>query len=278
MMWGKIALNDGNSIPSIAFGTWRRGNGEKAVEIIKNALSAGFTHIDTAQAYKNETEAGEAIRSSGLKREVFITTKFSSGVDIETSIKNSCEFLGVDFVDLYLIHGLKHAKPDIPTIWKKMEAIKESGLAKYALSSHSRSIGVSNFAVEHLKTLLETAKIRPAVNQIMVHPQVMHIQAPVIEFCQQEGIVVAGYCPCFPLLDNPDGVVVTTAQQIAQRLGVKPEQVLFAWSKSKGVVVVTSSTKRERMEGYLSAGDIELSPEDIRAIDAAGLADPTELP
>ncbi|KAH9916860.1 Aldo/keto reductase [Fomitopsis serialis] len=269
MLWAPLTMNDGNRIPRIAYGTWRRGNGEEAIAYVSNALSVGFTHIDSAQVYKNEAEAGAAIRASGLKREdIFITTKYSSLADIDTSIRNSCDWFGVDSVDLYLIHGPNHAKPDIPTIWKKMEGINEAGLAK--------SIGVSKFMVSHLEILLESANIRPAVNQIMVHPQVMHIQGPVIEFCKKEGIVLI---PTYsPLIHYSDGLVARLAHEIAQRLGVKPEQVLIAWSKSKGVVVVTSSTKKERLEDIFSAGELELSPEDIKAIDAAGLADTQELP
>ncbi|KAH9919523.1 Aldo/keto reductase [Fomitopsis serialis] len=272
MSWAPLTMNDGwNRIPRIAYGTWGRGNGEEAIAYVSNALSVGCTHIDSAQVYKNDAEAGAAIRASGLKREdIYITTKYSSLAEIDTSIRNSCDWFGVDSVDIYLIHGPNHAKPDIPTIWKKMEGIKEAGLAK--------SIGVSKFMVSHLEILLESAKIKSAVNQIMVHPQVMHIQGPVIEFCKKEGIVVEGYCPLLPLIHYSDGLVATLAHEIAQRLGVKPEQVLIAWSKSKGVVVVTSSTKKERLEDILSAGELELSPEDIKAIDAAGLADPQELP
>ncbi|CDO73354.1 hypothetical protein BN946_scf185008.g117 [Trametes cinnabarina] len=164
---------------------------------------------DTAQAYRNEEEAGKAIRESGLAREdLYITTKFSGrdGLDIETSIQNSLKFLGVDYVDLYLIHHPRLAQPDIPTAWAKMEKLKKDGLVK--------SIGVSNFGVAELQTLLASAQIKPVANQ--------------------------------------------------------PEQVLLAWAKSKGVVVVTSSTKKERLEGYLAAGDLELTAADVAAIDAAG--------
>ncbi|KAH9838579.1 NADP-dependent oxidoreductase domain-containing protein [Rhodofomes roseus] len=265
MTWDTIALNDASHIPSVAFGTWRRGNGEEAIDIINSAFSVGFTHIDTAQAYRNEAEAGAALRASGLKRKDVMT-------DIDASIRNSCEALGVDYVDLYLIHGPKHAKPDIPTIWKKGEAIKESGLAKYMCPAGFESIGVSNFTVDLLKILLEFATNKPYVNQIMVHPQVMHLQMPVIEFCRKEGIVVEGYSPCLPLIHYVDGPVTAIAQQIARRL------VLLAWAKSKGVVVITSSTKLERLKDYISAGDFELYTDDVKAIDAAGMSDPKELP
>ncbi|KZT08249.1 Aldo/keto reductase [Laetiporus sulphureus 93-53] len=265
-----VKLNDGTYMPKIAFGTWRRGNGQGAIDIVNEALSAGFTHIDSAQAYGNEAEAGAAIRANGLKREdVYITTKFSSRADLETSLKNSCEYFGVDYVDMYLIHGPKHAQPDIPTIWKKMEEIQADGLAK--------SIGVSNFNVEQLETLLSSATTKPAVNQIMFYPYNLKQQAPILSFCTKHGIVTQGYGVNIPLIIFSGGPVDEPLYAITQRLNAKPEQVLLAWARAKGVVVVTSSTKRERMDTYIQAGDIELTDEDVAAIDKAGEAGPPEL-
>ncbi|KAJ3526230.1 hypothetical protein NMY22_g10244 [Coprinellus aureogranulatus] len=160
MPWDPIKLNDGNAIPSIGFGTWKLGNGDKPTDEVEQALSLGFSHIDTAQAYRNEEEAGKAIRESGLAREeVYITTKYSglNKADIEDSIKDSLKNLGVSFVDLYLIHHPRLAVPDIRTAWEQFEGLQSAGLAK--------SIGVSNFGVEELETLLATAKVKPAVNQ-----------------------------------------------------------------------------------------------------------------
>ncbi|THH26771.1 hypothetical protein EUX98_g7417 [Antrodiella citrinella] len=208
MPWDVIKLNDGNVIPKIAFGTWTLGNGQQATDNVDQAIDVGFTHIDTAQSYRNEAEAGVAIHESGLAREdLFITTKYSglNGLDVETSIQNSLQNLGVKYVDLYLVHHPRLAVPDIPTLWAKMEKIKQDGFAK--------SIGVSNFEIEDLQVLLASAKIKPAANQ-----------------------------------------------------------VLLAWASAKGAIVVTSSTKKERLEGYLDAGDIKLTPEDVSAIDSAGVA------
>ncbi|KAF9807126.1 hypothetical protein IEO21_08379 [Rhodonia placenta] len=266
MPWDLIPLNNGTSIPSIAYGTWTLGGGQWAVDSVDQAISVGFNHIDTAQSYRNEHEAGIAIQESGLSRsELFITTKYSglNGLDIPTSIRNSIQNLGVEYVDLYLIHSPRLAVPDIPTVWSQMEQVQNDGLAK--------SIGVSNFNVPQLETLLASAKIKPVANQILFHPYVLSSQMPIVEFGNQHGIVSEAYSVLIPLTRQPGGPVDAPVQVIADRLNAKPEQVLLAWAKAKGVVVVTSSTKKERLDGYLQAGDFELTDEDIASIDTAGI-------
>ncbi|KAI0067043.1 Aldo/keto reductase [Artomyces pyxidatus] len=265
MPWDIIKLNDGHSIPSIAFGTWKMGNGQGPIDQVDQALSVGFDHIDTAQAYRNEEEAGTAFRESGLARkDVFITTKYSglNGLDIETSIQNSLKNLGVDYVDLYLIHHPRLAQPDIPTAWAKMEKLKADGLAK--------SIGVSNFGVADLEILLASAKVKPAANQILLHPYVYAQQAPILAAGALHGIVTEAYSALIPITQKPGGPVDRPVGTIATRLGVTADQVLLAWVKAKGAVVVTTSSKKSRLEGYLAAGDLELTTADIAAIDAAG--------
>ncbi|KZT70674.1 Aldo/keto reductase [Daedalea quercina L-15889] len=266
MPWDLIKLNNGTSIPSIAFGTWTLGSGQQSTDKVDQAISVGFNHIDTAQAYRNEYEAGVAIQESGLAREdLYITTKYSglNGLDVETSIQNSLNNLGVNYVDLYLIHHPRLAVPDIPTAWSKMEKLHSDGLVK--------SIGVSNFNVPQLQTLLDSAKIKPAANQILFHPYVLGQQAPLVEFGNMNGIVSEAYSVLTPLTHQTGGPVDRPLKEIASRLNAEPEQVLLAWAKSKGVVVVTASTRKERLEGYLAAGDLKLTNEDIAAIDAAGI-------
>ncbi|KAJ3534654.1 hypothetical protein NMY22_g6829 [Coprinellus aureogranulatus] len=251
MPWDPIKLNDGTAIPSIGFGTWRLGNGDKPTDEVEQALSLGFSHIDTAQAYRNEEETGKAIRESGLAREeVYITTKYSglNKADIEDSIKDSLKNLGVGFVDLYLIHHPRLAVPDIRTAWEQFEGLQSAGLAK--------SIGVSNFGVDELKTLLATAKVKPAVNQILLHPYVYKKQKPILDYAKEHDIVIEAYSTLIPLTRLPGGPVDKPIKRIAERRDVAPEQVLLAWAKAKGVVVVTSSTKKDRLERYLEAGDL----------------------
>ncbi|KAG6846219.1 hypothetical protein H0H93_015360, partial [Arthromyces matolae] len=205
----------------------------------------------TAQAYQNEEEAGIAIRESGLARQdIFITTKYSGrdSLDIPTSIENSLKNLGVTYVDLYLIHHPRLAVPDIPTAWREMESLKEKGLVK--------SIGVSNFGVEELQVLLSSAKIKPAANQIMLHPYIYPKHKPIIEFGAQHGIITEAYSSLIPITQLPGGPLDKPLNEIAERLGATPDQVIFAWVKAKGAVVVTTSSKKSRLEGYLDAADL----------------------
>ncbi|EIN04776.1 Aldo/keto reductase [Punctularia strigosozonata HHB-11173 SS5] len=265
MPWNSRKLNDGRTIPEIAFGTWTLGNGQDPIDYVDNALDAGFSHLDTAQAYGNEKEVGIALRESGLAREdVFITTKFSGrdGLSIEQSIRNSLDNLGVKYVDLYLIHHPRLAQPDIPSAWAVMEKIQAEGLAK--------SIGVSNFEISDLTTLLASAKVKPAANQILLHPYVNVRQAPLVAFCKANDIVVEAYSALTPLTRQRGGPVDKPVNAIAARLDASPDQVLLAWARAKGAVLVTMSSKKERVEGYLKAGDIELTSDDVRDIDVAG--------
>ncbi|KAG6895080.1 hypothetical protein C0993_010203, partial [Termitomyces sp. T159_Od127] len=219
----------------------------------------------TAQSYQNEVEAGIAIHESGLARQdIFITTKFSGreGLDIPTSIQNSLKNLGVTYVDLYLIHHPRLAIPDIPTAWRQMEELKEKGLAK--------SIGVSNFSVADLQILLASAKIKPAANQIMLHPYVYPKHKPIVEFNAKHGIVTEAYSSLTPITHLPGGPLDEPLNAIAKRLDASLDQVLFAWVKAKGAVVVTTISKKERLEGYLRAADLVLTPGDVTALDEAG--------
>ncbi|TDL18671.1 Aldo/keto reductase [Rickenella mellea] len=265
MPWDAVSLNDGTVMPSIAFGTWKIGNGQGPIDQVEQALSVGFEHVDTAQAYGNEAEAGQALKESGLARdEIFVTTKYSGrdGLDIETSIHNSLKNLGLKYVDLYLIHHPRLAVPDIPTAWAQMEKIKADGLVK--------TIGVSNFEVKDLAILLAHAKVKPVVNQILLHPYVYARQIPILEYCKANDIVVEAYSSLIPITQLPGGAVDKPVNQIAARLGAKPEQILMAWAKAKGAVVVTTSSKKERLQGYIAAGDLQLTPKDILDIDVAG--------
>ncbi|KDQ55523.1 hypothetical protein JAAARDRAFT_134095 [Jaapia argillacea MUCL 33604] len=263
MAWDLVELNDGYKMPTIAFGTWKMGNGQGPIDQVDQAISTGFSHVDTAQAYRNEAEAGSAIRDSGLSRsEIFLTTKYSGMADIDDSIQASLKNLGVSYVDLYLVHSPRLAVPDIPTIWSKMEAIKSAGYAK--------SIGISNFNVPQMETLVASAKFVPTVNQILLHPYVYAEQAPILEYGAKHGIVIEAYSSLIPLTSQTGGPVDIPVNAIAARLGKAPEQILLAWVKAKGAVPVTTSSKKDRLERYLDSGDIVLTDADIAAIDAAG--------
>ncbi|KAJ7796515.1 NADP-dependent oxidoreductase domain-containing protein [Mycena olivaceomarginata] len=284
-------------IPGLAFGTWKLGKGDGPIGASQPghfcgvlphwfAVSSTLYYFygsggpDTAQLYRNETEVGSAIRDSGLAREdVFIATKYSrtDGLDIQTSVRNSLKYLGVSYLDLYLVHFPRAALPDIPTIWKEMEEIQALGMARLVsipFVSRSpktivtRSIGVSNFSADQLATLLASAKVKPVANQL-----------PILEYAAQHQIAIEAYSVLIPITSLPGGPLDDPLNQIAGKHGVTPDQVLLAWTKAKGAIVVTTSSKKSRLEGYLDAGDLALSEEDIAAIDSAGAkGPPVKLP
>ncbi|WVQ76922.1 hypothetical protein IAR50_006601 [Cryptococcus sp. DSM 104548] len=265
MPFTEVTLNDGRKIPAIGFGTWKVPNDVTAGEV-DQAIDIGFDHIDTAQMYGNESEVGQAIKESGLARkDIWVTTKWS-GVDNKSprqSITESLEKLGLEYLDLYLIHHPRLAKGDIKGTWKEFEGLKKDGLVK--------SIGVSNFGKDELAELLSHATIKPVVNQILLHPYVISTQAPLLSYLAEQNIVPEGYSSLIPITSKPGGPVDKPVEKIAKRLGKKPEQVLLAWSKAKGAVIVTTSSKKSRLESYLAVGDITLTPENVQAIDEAGI-------
>ncbi|ORY23695.1 putative oxidoreductase, partial [Naematelia encephala] len=264
MPWDTVTLNDGTKIPSIGFGSAFHTK-ERTIADLGTAIEVGFDHIDTSDNYKNEEEVGQAIKESGLARsEVYLTTKYSVlDKSPSESVEESLEKLGVTYVDLYLIHAPRFCRGDIPGTWKQMEELVKKG--------YTKSIGVSNFNVAEMEELLKYSTITPVVNQIQFNPNTLKEQAPVLEFQSRHNIVTEGYSPNRPFGTDPGGPVVGLVRDMAARLRVKEEQVMLAWCKAKGVVVVTSSSSKQRMESYLSAGDITLSTDDIRAIDDAGL-------
>lgn len=269
MPWDSVKLNNGYEIPSIGFGTWKRGNGNGPIGEVKQALSVGLRHIDTAQIYRNEYETGIGLEESGLKREdIFVTTKWSGmdGLNASTSIQNSLAYLNLSYVDLYLVHAPSVAKPDIPTAWAQMEELLDKG--------YTKSIGISNFQVSHMKELIASAKVTPAVNQIEFHPYVYTKQLPILEYAKTHGIVIEAYSPLTPVVTQPGGTLDKPLGQIGAQHGAAPDQILLAWAKAKGTVPVTTSSKKERLEGYLAAGDLELTSHDIDTLDAAGAASP----
>ncbi|KAF5309834.1 hypothetical protein D9619_010324 [Psilocybe cf. subviscida] len=271
MPWETKQFNDGHAIPGIGFGTWKIPVGDTTVDQVDQAISVGFSHIDTAQAYRNEEEAGQAIAESGLARnEIFITTKYSGMKDIEASINDSLKKLGVAYIDLYLIHHPRLAVPDIPTAWAQMEGLKTAGLVK--------SIGISNFSVKDTQVLLAAAKIAPAVNQIMLQPYNYAQQKSLLEFSAEKGIVIEAYSPLLPLTQFPGGPVDKPVKAAAKRLGATEDQVLLAWTKTKGAVVLSSSSKKSRLEGADPSNLVAvLTKEEIHAIDAAGAKGPKKF-
>ncbi|TDL23154.1 Aldo/keto reductase [Rickenella mellea] len=263
MPWGTIKLNDGNEIPAIAFGTGTALRNEDSTAYVEQAIESGFSHIDTAAIYRNEEGVGAAIKESGLNREdLYITTKYDGGV-IRDEVEKSLAKLGLKQLDLYLIHAPGFVKGKLEDAWKEFEIIKEDALAK--------SIGVSNFSLEDLQLLLKTAKIKPAVNQIRFNPYNWAEIKDLVEYSDKHGIVTEAYSSLTPITRTPGGPVDAPLNAIAKRLGATPAQVIFKWVQSKGVVVVTTSSRKERLQEYLDVADLpDLTEADIAAIEEAG--------
>ncbi|KAF7294791.1 Aldo-ket-red domain-containing protein [Mycena indigotica] len=268
-----ITLNDGTVVPSIAFGIGTAFFGKEAHNAVELALNTGFTHLDGAQVYANEDSIAKGLAASGKPRsEVFIVTKLFPGSQpdrVRPSLEESLQKIGVDYVDLFLVHAPVAMRPDQPNpnlvdLWKEVEAVHAAGLAK--------SIGVSNFRVQDLEAFVPTATIKPSVNQLEFHPYVWKAVEPIIKYGRENGnITPASYGGLTPLVRATGGPVDAVVASIADRLKITPGQVLGKWILQKGAILVTTSSKEERLKEYLKTPEVpDLTDEDIKAIEEAG--------
>jgi diketogulonate reductase-like aldo/keto reductase len=251
MEYAKLA--DGNQLPMLGLGVWQVHDGPACVDTVRMALELGYRHIDTAQAYGNEASVGRALRDSGVSRdEVFITTKFYPGSkDPVAEAEQSLRRLGVDQVDLYLVHWPQHG----PTwAWPGMEQALERGLA--------RSIGVSNFGAADLENVIAAGSVTPAANQIQF--SVVEYRRRLIEECRRHGIVPEAYSP----LGTGRHLRNKQVAEIAERAGRTPAQVLLRWCVQHGVPVIPKSTHRERIAENAAIFDFTLTSQDMAALDA----------
>lgn len=247
-----IQLNSGHTIPPIGLGVWKVKDRDECVGAVGAALEAGYRHIDTAQAYGNETFVGEAIGASELARDqIFVTTKIRTENiiigNIEGSFEHSLANLKTDYVDLLLLHfpATLRRQP----AWPKMEKILESGRAK--------SIGVSNYTIRHLEELLATAKTPPAVNQVELH---IYLQQPeLLEFCKKHNIVVEAYSPLVHGRDHDNPVLAN----IAQKHGKTTAQIMLRWCIEHGAVPLPKSVHPERIKANFDVFDFSLDPDDL---------------
>jgi diketogulonate reductase-like aldo/keto reductase len=247
------ALADGNQIPLLGLGVWQVRDGPVAVDAVRWALELGYRHIDTAQAYGNEESVGQGLRESGVPREdVFLTTKFyPAREDPAAEIERSLQRLGVDYVDLYIIHWPEGG----PTwAWPGMERARELGYA--------RSIGVSNFGVDDLAQVLAAAKIAPVVDQVQFSPY--EYREALLDSCRQNEIALEAYSP----LGTGRHLSSETVARIAERHGRTPAQVLLRWCIERGIPVIPKSTHRERIAENGQIFDFSLSDEEIAELDA----------
>jgi 2,5-diketo-D-gluconate reductase A len=246
------ALADGSTIPTLGLGVWQVPDGAECENAVRWALELGYRAIDTAQAYGNEESVGRALKASGVPRqEVFITTKFyPRSKDPAAEVQKSLRRLGVEYVDLYIIHWPQGG----PTwAWPGMEAARESG--------HARSIGVSNFSADELEQVLSVASVAPVVNQIQFSP--FEYRRGLLTTCQQRGVAVEAYSP----LGTGRHLSETKVAQIAERAGRTPAQVLLRWCIQRQTIVLPKSTHRERIEENAQLFDFALSDEDMTVLD-----------
>jgi 2,5-diketo-D-gluconate reductase A len=246
-------LADGNRMPMLGLGVWQVPNGRECVNAVRAALELGYRHVDTAQAYGNEESVGRALRESGVPREeVFVTTKFHPRrEDPAAEAEGSLRRLGVDWVDLYIIHWPRGG----PTwAWPGMERARELG--------HARSIGVSNFSVAELERVLAGASVAPVVNQVQFSP--FEYRRALLEACERRGVALEAYSP----LGRGRHLRSDAVELIARRLGRTTAQVLLRWCLQKGVPAIPKSTHRERIEANAQIFDFELSDEDTAELDA----------
>ena len=243
-----IRLNNGVEIPQLGFGVFQV-KPDETVDAVTAALEVGYRHIDTAQMYGNEKQVGEAIRRSGLGRdEVFITSKLNNNRqerdDILRSFDQSLADLGIEQLDLFLVHWPLPGVSDYVKRWKVMEEIYAGGRA--------RAIGVSNFQPHHLRNVLADAETTPAVNQIEAHPYLS--QDDVRAFDADHEIATEAWAPIAKGKVTQDPVI----QGVAERVGKTPAQVTLRWHIQRGDIVFPKSVKRERMAENFAIFDFEL--------------------
>lgn len=264
-----MKLNNGVEMPIIGLGTWKMPDGKTAEQAVLWALEAGYRHIDTAAIYGNEASVGRAIKKSGIPRnELFITTKLwnENHDDPERAFNDSLGRLGLDYVDLYLIH---FPVPERNESWRVLE--------KLHIQKRCRAIGVSNFTIRHLEQLLKTAKVAPAANQVEFHPYLY--QKELLDYCKEKGIAVEAYSPLTHKVKLNDKKLAG----LAASYGKSPAQILIRWCVQRGMAVLPKSVHKERISENADVFDFEISEKDMGLLDGfnEGLRtcwDPTDAP
>ncbi|AIQ29822.1 glyoxal reductase [Paenibacillus sp. FSL P4-0081] len=250
-------LANGVEMPWFGLGVFKVQEGQEVVDSVKAAIKAGYRSIDTATVYGNEEGVGQAIRESGVAREeLFITTKVwnnDQGYDSTLAAFDlSLSKLGLDYVDLYLVHWPIRAK--YKDTWRALEKLYADGKV--------RAIGVSNFQIDHLEDLLTEANVKPMVNQVELHPLLSQLELR--EFCRAQGIQIEAWAPLAQghLLDN------AVIADIAARHNKTLPQVILRWDLQNGIVTIPKSVKEERIIANADIFDFELSEDEISRINA----------
>jgi methylglyoxal/glyoxal reductase len=245
-------LHNGVKMPWFGLGVFKVQEGSEVVESVKAALRNGYKSIDTAAVYKNEEGVGQAIKEAGVPREdLFITTKvWNADQGYETTLQafeTSMDKLGLDYLDLYLIHWPVAGK--YKETWKALEKLYKDGRV--------RAIGVSNFHVHHLKDLMADAEIKPMVNQVEYHPHLAQIE--LLQFCKAEGIQMEAWSP----LKQGELLTEPTIVEIAEKHEKSPAQVILRWDLQNEVVTIPKSIKEQRIIQNADIFDFELTAQDM---------------
>jgi diketogulonate reductase-like aldo/keto reductase len=267
-----VTLNNGVEMPVLGLGVYEAGAGGECRDAVVHALRHGYRHVDTAAMYRNETDVGEGVRESGVARaDVFVVTKlWNSDHGYDKTLRAfdaSDRKLGLGYVDQYLIHWpVERLRADS---WKALEKLHKD--------SRARSIGVSNYTVRHLRELLDTCEIPPAVNQVEFHPWLY--QKDLLEFCKANGIALVAYSPLCRARSLKDKALVA----VAQKHGRTSAQALLRWGLQKGVIVIPKSTRSARIEENAGVFDWSLDETDEATLDALNKNrhvtwDPTDQP
>ncbi|HYD99279.1 MAG TPA: aldo/keto reductase [Alphaproteobacteria bacterium] len=257
-----LTLNDGRAMPRLGLGTWQAPDAE-AADVVRRAIGAGYRSIDTAAIYGNEAGVGRGIRESGVPREeLFVTTKLWNdrhGFDSALrAFDESLGRLGLDFVDLYLIHWPVPGRDRYVDAWRALVRLQQEGRA--------RSIGVSNFQAEHLRRVADETGVTPAVNQVELHPAFQ--QAALRRLHEELGIATTSWSP----LGQGRLLAHETIAALARKHGRTPAQVIIRWHLEMGLIVIPKSVTPTRIEENAAVFDFRLDPQDMAAI--AALDDP----
>ncbi|MEJ2003633.1 MAG: aldo/keto reductase [Cyclobacteriaceae bacterium] len=286
----ELYFSDGSSIPQLGLGTWKSDTGVVG-NAVTEALKSGYRHIDCAAIYGNEKEIGTALKNAFSEKiadrnEVFVTSKLWNTMhhpdDVEKALKTTLDDLGLEYLDLYLMHwpiALKReaqfpfgpddfiAPDELPytETWKAMEKLKEKGLARH--------IGVSNFSISNLSKLIRSCNIKPEMNQVEMHPFLP--QKELFHFCSDHDILMTAYSPLgssdrserLKAENEPSLLENSIVHDIADDAGCSPAQVLLAWALQRGTCVIPKSTNPGRIKQNFNAQKVELSDEMVRTLD-----------